>query len=555
MKLRRYIWLLAGAVLLLSLIPIFVSASPTVQEGPNLLNNPGFEGGWHWQGDSFLGKVADGWVAWWVDDASGKDPSDPTFWKNQRPEYGLIGLEYYIPDQIHSGRQSLQYGKRYATHTAGVYQQVLGVTPGDKLRFSAWGFVFGKDPNPSKTPGYVRMKVGIDPTGGTNPFAPSVVWSGVVNPVAVGSGSAWREMSIEAVAQNSTVTVFTYSSPEWPMESGLTSQWDDTNLVVIGQAAVPTGTAPPPPATSAGPPPPPAATATPRPDGSVVHTVKSGETLWVIAIQYATGSNLDPQEMLAQINRLNNSPALIYTGQELVIAVPSEGLAVARAASESESEASAAAAESDEQASVTDAAAGEQPAAPAEESGVAVAAASSSTLCVSAYHDRNGDGMRSPTTEELLADAGFILSSESGVVGSYNSDGESEPYCFTQLVPGTYMVQLTKPGGYHTTTPEYWAVPLPTGATANVEFGHTADPNALASAQSQAAASAGESAASSEAGQAATENSAETEGESESGSKSLLSSLGEIAVGVSGIFVLLLAAAVGVAFIASRRRA
>jgi len=551
MKLMRYVWLMAGAGLLLILIPVFVLASPLDQEGQNLLQNPGFESGWHWQGDSFLGKVADGWVAWWVDDAAGKDASDPTFWKNQRPEYGLIGLEYWIPDQIHGGRQALQYGKRYATHTAGVYQQVSNISPGTKLRFSAWGFVFGKDPNGSKTPGLVRMKVGIDPAGGTNPFGSGVVWSGIINPIAIGSGNAWREMSIEAVAQNSTVTVFVHSSPEWPMNDSLTTQWDDMQLIATGQAEAPTTTAPPPPATNEpGPPAPPAATATPRPDGSVVHTVRSGDTLWGIAIQYATGSNLDPQAMLAQISRLNNSPALIYSGQELVIAVPQDGLAVAAAAVQGAGEPAPAPSEGETQAVAGGA---EQPAAPAEASG-AVAGTASSTLCISAYHDRNSDGMRDPTTEELVGNAAFTLSSENGVVGSYTSDGISEPYCFTQLIGGTYMVQVMRPDGYNTTTPEYWAVPLPGGATANVEFGHIIDPNAPPpSEKGQAAVPAGEKGGSLDnLLQAAKEGATQTE--DEAGSKSLLSSLGEIAIGVSGVFVLLLAAAVGVAFVASRRR-
>jgi LysM repeat protein len=548
--LKHYVWLLGTGLLVLLLVPVLVWARPIAQESQNLLANPGFEGGWHWQGDSFLGKVADNWVAWWVDDASGKSDTDPSFWQNQRPEYGLIGLEFHIADQIHSGRQSLQYGKRYATHTAGVYQQVGGITAGTKLRFSAWGFVYGKDPDPNRTPGYAPMKVGIDPTGGTNPFGPSVVWSGVVNPVAVGSGSAWTQMSVEAVSQNTTVTVFVYSSQEWPMNDALTSQWDDTSLVALGPATEPTTTAPPPPPTSPpGTPLPPPATSTPRPDGSVVHKVQSGETIWAIAIQYATGSNMTPEQMLAQINRLNNNPTMIYPGQELVIAVPdgTQPLTVLATPSESESAAAPEAAES--------AAMAEEPAAAGAE--VPAAAGSSSTLCVSAYHDRNSDGMRDPTTEELIADAGFTLSNEIGVVGSYTSDGTSEPYCFTQLVPGTYMVQLTRPAGYSTTTPEYWAVPLPAGATANVEFGHASDPNAPAgSAPSQAAvAAAGKSGSVEELLQTAKEKSSDAQSEEAPESKSLLSSLGEIAIGVSGVFVLLLAGAVGVAFVASRRRA
>jgi LysM repeat protein len=558
MRLKRYTWLVAGVVLVLTLVPIVALASPAGQEGQNLLTNPGFEGGWHWQGDSFLGKIADGWVAWWVDEATGKADSDPSFWKNQRPEYGLIGLEYYIPDQIHSGRQSLQYGKRFATHTAGVYQQVSGITPSSKVRFSAWGFVYGKDPDPNKSPGYVHMKVGIDPTGGTNPFAGSVVWSGVVNPIATGTGSAWQEMSIEAVAQNAAVTVFVYSSPDWPMNDALTSQWDDASLVVTGLGEPPTNTPPPPPPTGPpGTPLPPPATSTPRPDGAVVHTVRSGDTIWGIAIQYATGSNLTPEQMLAQINRLNNNPTMIYSGQELVIAVPQDGGVAVAAVSESASEPTPAAAEGGEQDQAVAAAGGEQSAAAAEGSSSAAASAASSTLCVLAYNDRNSDGMRDPTTEELLPNAGFTLSSEGGIVGSYTSDGVSEPHCFAQLVPGTYMVQLTKPSGYNTTTPEYWAVPLPAGATANVEFGHQRDPNAPAiSDQPQAVASgSGTSSSPDDLLQSAANKSSEAKNEGESGSKSLLSSLGEIAIGVSGIFVLLLAAAVGVAFIASRRRA
>ena len=59
MSLKRYIWLLAAVALSLAWFPALVSARPAEQQGQNLLVNSGFEGGWHWQGDGFLGKITD----------------------------------------------------------------------------------------------------------------------------------------------------------------------------------------------------------------------------------------------------------------------------------------------------------------------------------------------------------------------------------------------------------------------------------------------------------------------------------------------------------------
>jgi LysM repeat protein len=556
MKGQRSIWTLAGGVLLLILVPALASASPALQqEGQNLIRNAGFEGGWHWQGgDTFLGKIADNWTAWWVDDATGKDPHASDFWKNQRPEYGLAGMEYYVPDQVHGGSRSLQYGKRYATHTAGVFQRISGITPGVKLRFTAWGFVYGKDQDSSKTPGYVHMRIGIDPTGGTNVFGGSVVWSPEAHPVAVNTGSNWHQFTVEAEAQSETVTVFLYSSPEWPMNEALTTQWDDTNMVVTTPAEPPTNTPPPPlPTRTAGPPP---ATATPRPDGSVVHTVQSGETLWSIAIRY-TPTGMTADQMLERIKNLNNDPTLIYPGQELVIAVPQNPLPVASSAAEAATQPESPATEAQSPATEAQSPTAEAQAPAAEAQSPAAQAqpsTASSAICVLAYHDRNVNGAYDADTEEKLPNAGFTLSNQNGnVVGSYVSDGVNEPHCFEQLIQDTYLVQLTKPAGYNAVTSEYWAITLQQGQTANIILGHVRDPDAPETeADPLVVADAGSK--SNPLNVFSSPSEENTENEESEPKKSLLAQAGEVAIGVSGIFVLLLAGAVGVAFVASKRR-
>jgi uncharacterized protein YkwD len=56
---------------------------------------------------------------------------------------------------------------------------------------------------------------------------------------------------------------------------------------------------------------------TPRPDGKVIHMVKSGQTLWSIAIAY----NTHIRDILAA-NNLPQSLDIVYNGQELLIPVP-----------------------------------------------------------------------------------------------------------------------------------------------------------------------------------------------------------------------------------------
>ena len=117
-------------------------------------------------------------------------------------------------------------------------------------------------------------------------------------------------------------------------------------------------------------------------------------------------------------------------------------------------------------------------------------------ICVRAFKDVNGDGTYTPPDESLLADVTFILSNETGRVGSYRTDGtEEEPYCFANLAVGQYTVQARPDAKKITgeeTTPGQWVVPLASGAQYDIVFGVQASGSA-ASGQAETSASASSS--------------------------------------------------------------
>ena len=92
-------------------------------------------------------------------------------------------------------------------------------------------------------------------------------------------------------------------------------------------------------------------------------------------------------------------------------------------------------------------------------------------ICALAFVDQDGNGARS-SDEPLLAGIGFTLSNDIGRLGTYNTDGTSEPYCFGNLVAGQYVVQARQPIRQgEATTPGQWAIPLGNGAQYDVAFG------------------------------------------------------------------------------------
>ncbi len=224
----------------------------------NLLKNAGFEGNW-WRkthtgqefGEIF---VPEQWVAFWKQGGPvPHDPGNPIGYG--RPEMHVINREspFLNPPRIYSGNRAAKLFTFYRIHDAGYYQRVEGITPGTRLRGSGWAHAWSSgqdDPYVSDGVGagpfFVRaidydkvdsvrnftFTVGIDPTGGTDPWAGTVVWGEGAH---IYNGYA-QIPPVETTAQGTAVTFFVRSAVLWPFKH-CDAYFDEMELVVVESAA------------------------------------------------------------------------------------------------------------------------------------------------------------------------------------------------------------------------------------------------------------------------------------------------------------------------------
>ncbi len=203
------------------------------------------------------------------------------------------------------------------TFTMNAYQFVAGVRAGTPLVFTAYANVFtcnrydsciGADtPRTSQRESNARTRIGIDPTGGTDPNAPTVRWSPYIQPF-----DQFLPMTVEARSENDNgVTVFLNATQDVGMLLNHV-YWDNVSLragVGSGGAgvSVPTVRRDVPFVTPQG----------MQPDGSVIHVVQEGDTLASIAVAYGI--------TVSELRRLNNIPPeefVIRPGQRLLVKTP-----------------------------------------------------------------------------------------------------------------------------------------------------------------------------------------------------------------------------------------
>lgn len=163
--------------------------------------------------------------------------------------------------------------------------------------------------------------------------------------------------------------------------------------------------------------------------------VSSGETLYGIALQYDVTVD---QILLLNVGSIPDN-MWITTGQELVISIPATPPTPTPPAVPPTPEPS-----------------------PTPLTG---------SICVLAFHDRDGDSFRQEATEEALPNASFTLADSAGLLGEYVTDGLSEPFCFTGLNPGSYRVSMEPPTGYSSSGPSDMAISLSESTMTDVVLG------------------------------------------------------------------------------------
>jgi hypothetical protein len=234
----------------------------------NLVTPPGFETDtWSKVDDWGAMTVPQGWNVFFLDrPGKRKIPWDAANESGySSPEFKPVPKEppFLDPPRVHTGNWAVGMMAGWKVVDGGLYQSVR-VTAGRKLRFTAWAHAWSNSGNANISGSHAHdpkwsdgvgvgnraffqladpawpnqgqsnlddagrnlvLQVGLDPTGGTDAFAPSVVW---------GDGAhiynAYAPVpAVEATAQSDTVTVFLRAKNLWGfMHNDV--YWDDPVL-------------------------------------------------------------------------------------------------------------------------------------------------------------------------------------------------------------------------------------------------------------------------------------------------------------------------------------
>jgi LysM repeat protein len=415
----------AAAALLLLASPAMANA-----QTPAPLLNEGFESGF--QNDPYCKAgdclVPQGWGVWFIP----RTENDPTG-VNFQPKYEQTTQ----PNRVKAGSGAQRIWTDNATHTGGIYRVLKDVQVGSRIRFTAWGQVWStndESPISARPSRDIRLRIGVDPLGGNDgnpsPLNGQVQWSAEQE-----AKDAYVQFSVEVEVRSPTVILYTYSTMRDNVRHNNVF-WDDAVVEYVAppptatpEAVITTTTTTTETAATAPITPTAEAAAAPAQTGAVTYTVKSGDTLFGIALD----QGVTLEELLA--NNPGVQAELLQLGQELII---KPGTAVAAATPDPA--AAAAQAPADPNATV---------ATPAE---AITATATIGEACVQSFFDDNGNGKRDDT-EDLVPNILFAITANNQQLASYTTTGVDEPFCFPNLNNGSYTIAATALDIYAPTTP------------------------------------------------------------------------------------------------------
>ena len=113
-------------------------------------------------------------------------------------------IEYFWPGAEHTEGETSQLIISKTAFSAGLYQQITGVTIGKPYGAKAAMLTLFESSAPPTHDGTMQKLVGIDPYGGTNPNSSNIVWS----PVDDHDEAPWVDEPVATVAKSTTITLF-----------------------------------------------------------------------------------------------------------------------------------------------------------------------------------------------------------------------------------------------------------------------------------------------------------------------------------------------------------
>jgi hypothetical protein len=130
----------------------------------------------------------------------GMEPKYTPHWEKWGSIDGILeeGKTIFSHVRAHSGKYFLHAGAGSTTKNGGVYQ-LVGVEPNKKYRLSAWIQTAQEGGEKGET----AVRIGIDPFGDEDPKSRNIVWSKYEF-----SENEWKQISVEAVAEQPVITIF-----------------------------------------------------------------------------------------------------------------------------------------------------------------------------------------------------------------------------------------------------------------------------------------------------------------------------------------------------------